>query len=53
MELRLARHIFKTGYSYEFAVTMQHYLDKDTTDLSPDNIIRDHNQFFAEVGVRF
>ena len=53
LDLRLARHIFKTGYSYEFAVTMQHYLDKDTTDLSPDNIIRDHNQFFAEVGVRF
>ncbi|MEP1581630.1 MAG: TonB-dependent receptor, partial [Marinobacter sp.] len=53
LDLRLARRIFETGYSYEFAVTMQHYLDQDTTDLSPDNIIRDHNQFFAEVGVRF
>ncbi|WP_379864956.1 TonB-dependent receptor plug domain-containing protein [Marinobacter sp. M5B] len=52
LDLRLARHIFKTGYSYEFAVTMQHYLDRDV-DLSPDNVIKDHNQFFAEVGVRF
>lgn len=31
---------------------MQHYLDRDV-DLSPDNVIKDHNQFFAEVGVRF
>ncbi|MCL7944719.1 TonB-dependent receptor [Marinobacter sp. ATCH36] len=51
-DFRLARQIFMTGYSYELALTMQNYLDRDPT-LSPDNIIRDHNQFFVEAGVRF
>ncbi|MFN2360651.1 MAG: TonB-dependent receptor plug domain-containing protein [Marinobacter sp.] len=51
-DFRLARRVFATGYSYELALTMQHYLDRDPT-LSPDNIIKDHNQFFVEAGVRF
>ncbi|PXX91777.1 TonB-dependent receptor [Marinobacter vulgaris] len=51
-DFRLARRIFATGYSYELALTMQHYLSRDPT-LSPSNIIRDHNQFFVEAGVRF
>ncbi|WP_407657995.1 TonB-dependent receptor plug domain-containing protein [Marinobacter orientalis] len=51
-DFRLARQVFKTGYSYEVALTMQHYLSREPT-LSPDNIIRDHNQFFVEAGVRF
>lgn len=51
-DFRLARRVFNAGYSYEIALTMQHYLDRDPT-LSPDNIIKDHNQFFVEAGVRF
>ncbi|KPQ01611.1 TonB-dependent siderophore receptor [Marinobacter sp. HL-58] len=51
-DFRLARRVHATGYSYELALTMQHYLNTDPT-LSPDNIIRDHNQFFVEAGVRF
>lgn len=51
-DFRLARQVFRTGYSYELALTMQHYLNRDPT-LSPDNIVRDHNQFFVEAGVRF
>ncbi len=51
-DFRLARQVFHTGYSYELALTMQHYLNTDPT-LSPDNIIKDHNQFFVEAGVRF
>ncbi|MDL0433500.1 TonB-dependent receptor [Marinobacter sp. TBZ242] len=51
-DFRLARRVFASGYSYELALTMQHYLDRDPT-LSPDNTIKDHNQFFVEAGVRF
>lgn len=51
-DFRLARQVFHTGYSYELALTMQHYLNTVPT-LSPDNIIKDHNQFFVEAGVRF
>ncbi len=51
-DFRLARRVFAEGYSYELALTMQHYLDRDPT-LSPDNIVKDHNQFFVEAGVRF
>lgn len=51
-DFRLARQVFRTGYSYEIALTMQHYLETDPT-LSPDNEIDDHNQFFVEAGVRF
>ena len=51
-DFRLARQIFASGYSYELALTMQHYLNRDPT-LSPDNLISDHNQFFVEAGVRF
>lgn len=52
IDLRLARSIYQSGYSYEIALTMQHYLNRDV-ELSPDNIIKDHNQFFVEAGVRF
>lgn len=51
-DFRIARRIYAPKYSYELAVTMQHYLNRDQ-DLSPDNIISDHNQFFVEAGVRF
>ncbi len=51
-DFRIARRIFASNYSYELAFTMQHYLNR-VPDLSPDNIIRNHNQFFVEAGVRF
>ncbi len=51
-DFRLARRVFGSSYSYELALTMQHYLNRDPT-LSPDNVIKDHNQFFVEAGVRF
>jgi len=51
-DFRIARRIFASNYSYELAFTMQHYLNRDP-ELSPDNLISDHNQFFVEAGVRF
>ena len=51
-DFRLARRVDTTKYSYELALTMQHYLNREP-GLSPDNIISDHNQFFVEAGVRF
>lgn len=52
LDLRLAKQIFQPKYTAEFAFTVQHYLDK-TPDLSSDNNIKDHNQFFAEASIRF
>ncbi|MEX2475995.1 TonB-dependent receptor plug domain-containing protein [Marinobacter sp.] len=51
-DFRIARRIDASRYSYELALTMQHYLNRDP-ELSPDNLISDHNQFFVEAGVRF
>ncbi|MCG2580514.1 MAG: TonB-dependent receptor [Marinobacter sp.] len=51
-DFRLARSIFASSYSYELAFTVQHYLNREP-DLSPDNIIQNHNQFFIEAGIRF
>ncbi|MGM0767674.1 MAG: TonB-dependent receptor plug domain-containing protein [Pseudomonadota bacterium] len=51
-DFRIARRIYAPKYSYELALTMQHYLNREP-ELSPDNIISDHNQFFVEAGVRF
>lgn len=51
-DFRLARQMFAKEYSYELALTMQHYVSDEPT-LSPDNRINDHNQFFVEAGVRF
>ncbi|MDI9245306.1 TonB-dependent receptor [Marinobacter sp. CHS3-4] len=51
-DFRIARNIYAKGYSYELALTMQHYLEEDPS-LSPHNIINDQNQFYAEAGIRF
>lgn len=51
-DFRLAKQVFAQGYSYELALTMQHYISTKPT-LSPDNRINDHNQFFVEAGIRF
>lgn len=51
-DFRLAKRVFAQGYSYELALTMQHFVTAEPT-LSPDNRINDHNQFFVEAGVRF
>lgn len=51
-DFRIARRIYQPRYSYELAFTMQHYLN-DHPLLSPDNIVKERNQFFVEAGVRF
>ncbi|WP_265734782.1 TonB-dependent receptor plug domain-containing protein [Marinobacter profundi] len=51
-DFRLARRVDQPRYSYELAFTVQHYLN-DHPLLSPDNIIKERNQFFVEAGVRF
>ncbi|HLT12818.1 MAG TPA: TonB-dependent receptor [Marinobacter sp.] len=52
IDARIAKRFFGADYSAELAFTMQHYLNREP-DLSVDNIIADHNQFFLEAGVRF
>ncbi len=51
-DFRISRRIDQPTFSYELALTMQHYLVRDPAT-SPDNIIEDHNQFFVEAGIRF
>ncbi|MBZ0333415.1 TonB-dependent receptor domain-containing protein [Marinobacter sp. AL4B] len=52
IDVRLAKQFFRTDYTAEIAITMQHYLNREP-ELSSDNNIDDHNQFFVEAGVRF
>ncbi|WP_372965370.1 TonB-dependent receptor plug domain-containing protein [Marinobacter sp.] len=52
IDARIAKHFFQHGYNAEVAFTMQHYLNREP-ELSSDNNIEDHNQFFLEAGVRF
>ncbi|WP_323751051.1 TonB-dependent receptor plug domain-containing protein [Marinobacter sp.] len=52
IDLRLAKQFFRSDYMAEVAFTMQHYLNREP-ELSSDNNIEDHNQFFIEAGVRF
>lgn len=51
-DLRIARRVDMSSYSYEIAFTLQHYLSLDPWT-SDDNIIEDSNQFFIEAGIRF
>ncbi|GGC71161.1 TonB-dependent receptor plug domain-containing protein [Marinobacter halophilus] len=51
-DARIAKRIYQSRYTAELAFTMQHYLNRDP-ELSSDNNIKDHNQFFVEAGVRF
>ena len=52
LDIRLAKQIIQPRYTAELAFVMQHYLDREF-DLSSDNNIADHNQFFVEAGLRF
>lgn len=52
IDARLSKQFFGPRYNAELAFTMQHYLNRET-ELSPDNIIADHNQFFVEASVKF
>lgn len=51
-DLRIARRVDMSSYSYEIAFTLQHYLSLEPWT-SNDNIIEDKNQFFIEAGIRF
>lgn len=52
LDFRLAKSLFGHRANYEVAFTIQHYFDSNPV-LSPDNIIRDQNQFFLEGSVQF
>jgi len=51
-DIRLAKQIIQPRYTVELAFAMQHYLNREF-ELSSDNNIADHNQFFVEAGLRF
>lgn len=51
-DFRLAKTVYGQHANYEVALTMQHYLNHEPTQ-SPDNIIKDQNQFFLEGSVQF
>lgn len=52
IDTRVSKSFFGPRYSAELAFTVQHYLNRDP-ELSSDNNIEDHNQFFVEAGLRF
>ncbi|WP_303289657.1 TonB-dependent siderophore receptor [Marinobacter sp. SS5-14b] len=52
IDARIAKRFFRADYTAELAFTLQHYLNREP-ELSGDNLIEDHNQFFLEAGVRF
>jgi iron complex outermembrane receptor protein len=52
LDIRLAKQVIQSRYTVELAFVMQHYLNREF-ELSSDNNIADHNQFFVEAGLRF
>jgi len=52
IDARLSKHFYGPRYNAELAFTMQHYLNREA-ELSSDNIIADHNQFFVEASLKF
>lgn len=52
LDMRLAKSFYRSDFTGELALTMQHYIDEEP-DLSSDNNIEDQNQFFVEAGIRF
>lgn len=52
IDIRLAKQFYGSRYNAELAFAMQHYLNREA-ELSSDNIIADHNQFFVEGRLRF
>ncbi|WP_227515517.1 TonB-dependent receptor plug domain-containing protein [Marinobacter salinus] len=51
-DFRLARRVDRSNYSYVLAFNVQHYIDQEAW-ISPDNIIKNSNQYFVEAGIRF
>lgn len=51
-DTRLVKQIIQPRYTAEVALAMQHYLNRDP-ELSSDNNISNHNQFFVETSIRF
>lgn len=52
IDARLSKRFYGPRYNAELAFTMQHYLNREA-ELSSDNIIADHNQFFVEASLKF
>ncbi len=52
IDARLSKRFFGPRYNAELAIILQHYLNREV-ELSSDNIIDDHNQFFVEASVKF
>lgn len=52
IDARIAKRLYQPRYTAELAFTMQHYMNRDP-ELSSDNNIQDHNQFFVEASIRF
>lgn len=52
VDARLSKHFYGPRYNAELAFTMQHYLNREA-ELSSDNIIANHNQFFVEANLKF
>jgi iron complex outermembrane receptor protein len=52
IDARLSKQFYGPRYNAELAFTMQHYLNREA-ELSSDNIIADHNQFFVEASIKF
>ncbi|OZB17880.1 MAG: TonB-dependent receptor, partial [Marinobacter sp. 34-60-7] len=52
IDARISKSFIYPTFTGELAFTLQHYLNRDP-ELSSDNNIEDHNQFFVEAGIRF
>ncbi|HET8848795.1 MAG TPA: TonB-dependent receptor [Marinobacter sp.] len=52
IDARVSKSFIYPTFTGELAFTLQHYLNRDP-ELSSDNNIKDHNQFFVEAGIRF
>ena len=52
IDVRLSKQFFAPRYNAELAFVMQHYLNREV-ELSSDNIIEDHNQYFIEASLKF
>ncbi|NWO05925.1 MAG: TonB-dependent receptor [Alteromonadaceae bacterium] len=52
IDIRLAKQFFGPRHNAELAFIMQHYLNRQP-ELSSDNVIEDHNQYFVEASLKF
>ena len=52
IDIRLAKQFFGPRHNAELAFIMQHYMNRQP-ELSSDNVIEDHNQYFVEASLKF